>query len=146
MKKAIIIFIIFLIVGFGFSIGYYMYNTTAFETKTETEEARIDSKNIISELINNDLSNDTIETSSKNQKIIKNEIEPTKETNKEFYILKELEGVIAIYKVNENSEEILEEKTGIAIRYLPDEDINKIRKGIKAIGKEELNQILEDYE
>lgn len=145
MKKLIIIFSIFLVVGFGFSVGYYMYNSIEFEMKKEIEESKIDSENNNINSKNVELFNAAIETSSnKNKKLMQNEIENT--ISKQKYILKELDGLIAVYSINANDEEILEKKTGIAIRYLPDEDIKKIKNGIMANGEEELNEILEDYE
>lgn len=64
----------------------------------------------------------------------------------EHFILKEKEGFIAIYKIEANNKEILEELTGISIEYLTESDKIELRKGIRVYGKEELNSILEDYE
>ena len=63
----------------------------------------------------------------------------------EHYILRECDGVIAVYKI-ENNEEILEETTGISVEYLTQSDKEKIKEGIKVYGREELNSVLEDYE
>lgn len=64
----------------------------------------------------------------------------------EHYILKDKDGLIAIYKEETNGIENLEEITGISIEYLTENDKIKIQQGIKVYGKEELNSILEDYE
>lgn len=64
----------------------------------------------------------------------------------EHYILKEKDGLIAIYKEENEQIENLEEITGISIEYLEEIDKTKIKQGIKVYGKEELNRILEDYE
>ena len=64
----------------------------------------------------------------------------------EHYILKDLDGYIAIYNIDENGKEFLKEKTEITTQYLPKEDLNRIKQGIKAEGKEELNSKLEDFE
>lgn len=64
----------------------------------------------------------------------------------EHYILKEKDGVIAIYTLDENNKEKFKEKTSISTKYLTEDDLNEIKQGIKATGKEELNSILEDYE
>lgn len=64
----------------------------------------------------------------------------------EHFVLREKEGNIAIYKINSNNEEILSEVTEISTEYLTENDLAKLDQGIKAIGKEELNSILEDYE
>lgn len=65
---------------------------------------------------------------------------------KEHYILKEQDGVIAIYEEKENGEELLKEITGISTEYLTENDRMEIKKGIKVYGKENLNSKLEDYE
>lgn len=64
----------------------------------------------------------------------------------EHYTLKEKDGLIAIYKQENDGTENLEEITGIGIEYLEESDKTKIKQGIKVYGKEELNSILEDYE
>ncbi len=64
----------------------------------------------------------------------------------EHYVLKEHNGVIAIYTVNENGKETLKNDTEIQTQYLPEIDIENLRKGIYLIGKEALNSALEDYE
>ena len=64
----------------------------------------------------------------------------------EHYVLREKNGVIVVYKINESGEETLSETTGIATQYLTENDRMKIKEGIKVYGKEELNSALEDYE
>lgn len=88
-------------------------------------------------------SNWTIQEFSKDKVVLYKQLD---DICKEHYILRPLDNVIAVYRVNANDEEILEEKTGIAIQYLPQPDLLKLENGIKAVGKEQLNSILEDYE
>lgn len=64
----------------------------------------------------------------------------------EHYILRQKDGKIVIYKIDENGQEKLYETTEIAIDYLTDEDKENIKNGIKVNGKEELNQLIEDFE
>ena len=64
----------------------------------------------------------------------------------EHYVLKEKDGIIAVYKIGEDGEETLKEETGIAVEYLTEEDIQKLKLGIKVYGEENLNSIIEDYE
>lgn len=63
----------------------------------------------------------------------------------QHFILKEDNGKITVYKINENSEEVYE-KTEISLEYLSETDKIKIKDGIKVNGIEELNQLLEDFE
>lgn len=64
----------------------------------------------------------------------------------EHYVLKEKDGIIAIYKINGSGNEILLEETGISTEYLTQTDLIKIKQGIEVYGKENLNSIIEDYE
>ena len=64
----------------------------------------------------------------------------------EHYMLKELDGYIAIYTLDEQDNPTFKEMTAIVTAYLPEEDVQRLKEGIKLIGKEELNQALEDYE
>lgn len=64
----------------------------------------------------------------------------------EHYILREKDGLIAVYKQTPNGEETLIEMTGISTNYLTKNDKAKIEQGIELYGKEALNSALEDYE
>lgn len=64
----------------------------------------------------------------------------------EHYMVKEKNGTIAIYTVDENDKETLKEETKIATEYLPEEDLEKIKNGIRIYGQEALNSLIEDFE
>lgn len=64
----------------------------------------------------------------------------------EHYILRDVEGKVVVNLLNENGEEKEFEKTDISIEYLTDTDKIDIEKGLKVYGKENLSQIIEDYE
>ena len=64
----------------------------------------------------------------------------------EHYVLRDNDGIIAIYKINEDGKEELVDETEISTDYLTDTDLIEIKKGIKVVGLEELNKLLEDYE
>lgn len=64
----------------------------------------------------------------------------------EHYVLREKNGIIVVYRIQQDGEEVLEEETGISVEYLTETDLNKIRKGIQVYGKETLNSVIEDYE
>lgn len=59
-----------------------------------------------------------------------------------IYELKEYEGNIAIFKLNEN---LPYKITSISIKDLPEKDHNLLKKGIKVYSEKELNVLLEDY-
>lgn len=62
------------------------------------------------------------------------------------YILKEKDGYIGIYKLNNNGEEELVKLTSVLVQYLPETDMLNIKEGLKVYTKENLNKILEDFE
>lgn len=64
----------------------------------------------------------------------------------EHYKIGVAEGVINIYRKDENGEEELYEMTNISLEYLPEEEQGKLENGIEIIGEEELNSVLENLE
>lgn len=64
----------------------------------------------------------------------------------EHFVLRNDNGKITVYKINEKNEETVYEKTEIAVDYLTDTDKIEIENGIRVNGKEELNQLIEDFE
>ena len=64
----------------------------------------------------------------------------------EHYVLKENNGFIAIYRIENSGDLTLIEETEISTQYLPQVDIDKLKAGITLTGKEELNSYLEDFE
>ena len=64
----------------------------------------------------------------------------------EHYIIRDENEKVAIYRILENGTEELYENTEISTEYLPDADKDNMKTGIRANGKEELNQVLEDFE
>lgn len=64
----------------------------------------------------------------------------------EHYIIRESDGFISISCKNDSGEYIFKGLTDISVQYLPEEDLNKLQKGIEVVGKEALNKFLEDFE
>ncbi len=64
----------------------------------------------------------------------------------EHYMLRDNDGIIAIYEINDNGEESLLDETEIATEYLTESDLLNIKDGIEVNGIEELNKVLEDFE
>ena len=61
-------------------------------------------------------------------------------------MIKENNGYIAIYYLDEQGNETLKETTSIVMQYLPETDIERLKQGIHVVGDEQLNATLEDYE
>ena len=64
----------------------------------------------------------------------------------EHYVLREEDGIIVVYNIDENGKETLKEKTSVETRYLPQIDLIAMKNGIYIFGNEELYRALEDYE
>ena len=64
----------------------------------------------------------------------------------EHYLLKEEDGYITIYKLDENENPTFFNTTEISTEYLAEEDLEQIRNGIKVYTDKELNKTLEDFE
>ncbi|MBP3502670.1 MAG: BofC C-terminal domain-containing protein [Clostridia bacterium] len=64
----------------------------------------------------------------------------------EHYIVKDNDGYVTIYNENKDGEESFVRATDILTKYLPDEDKEILKQGIEVIGKQGLEQFLEDFE
>ena len=64
----------------------------------------------------------------------------------EHFKLKVEDGKVVVYIVNRDGTETLYEKTNISSEYLTETDLINMQDGLEIYGKEELNQIIEDFE
>lgn len=64
----------------------------------------------------------------------------------EHYVVRDTDGKVTIYQVTENGQEIEFEQTEISTEYLTETDKINMKNGIRVNGKEELNQLIEDFE
>lgn len=64
----------------------------------------------------------------------------------EHFKLKVEDGKVIIYTVNTDGTESVYEKTNISSEYLTETDLINMQDGLEIYGKEELNQIIEDFE
>lgn len=64
----------------------------------------------------------------------------------EHFIVKDEDGKVVIYRIKEDGEEELYEKTEISTEYVTQTDKIRMKDGVKVNGKEELNQFIEDFE
>ena len=78
-----------------------------------------------------------------------NEIKLYKQVDKicdSHYVVKQKDGVIAVFSKNDDGTETLKSQTDVSTKYLPKEDVDLLENGIEANSNEELEQILSDYE
>lgn len=119
---------------------YYQVCNHIIETRKNIEEAQV---NLTEEELNQKFSDWEI------QRFTPNEIVLYKEVNEfcnEHFLLKEENGYIAIYKLDKNENEQFLQTTEISTDYLAEEDLTKIRSGIKVYTQKELNKTIEDFE
>lgn len=64
----------------------------------------------------------------------------------EHFIVKDVDGVVTVFKIKEDNTEEEYQVTDIATEYLTDTDKIEMEKGISVNGKQNLNQLIEDYE
>lgn len=64
----------------------------------------------------------------------------------EHFLVKEKEGKVVVYRINQKGEEELYQTTEIATDYLTETDRITMQDGIRVNGTEELNQLMEDFE
>lgn len=64
----------------------------------------------------------------------------------EHYMIKDKEGQVTIYQILEDGTQKEIEVTGITTEYLPETDKINMKNGIQVNGKQELNQLIEDFE
>ena len=92
----------------------------------------------------NEFYNDwTVVSFAPNEIVLQKEVEGN---CNEHYALRERDGYVAIYSIDERGIETLKEMTQISTQFLPESDIEKLKEGIKVYGKENLNAAIEEYE
>jgi len=107
-------------------------------------------KNLPQDMVN--LSKTEIEEKYQDYKIesfASNEVVLTQEKQGncgEHYKVKDKEGQVTIYQLQEDGTEEEIEVTGITTEYLPETDKITMEKGILVNGKQNLNQLIEDFE
>lgn len=64
----------------------------------------------------------------------------------EHYIIRDVDGTVVVYNIDDEKNENLYAVTEILTKYLPKEDEEKLKQGICIVGKENLFNLLQDYE
>ena len=64
----------------------------------------------------------------------------------EHYMVRDVDGKVVIYEILEDGTEKEYEETDISTEYLTDTDKLNMQKGIRVNGKQNLNQLIEDFE
>lgn len=115
------------------------------ENKAENTNIVQNETEISSQYVTDDCVNEWEDYSKTVQEEIKETGQNLNDENKQ-YILRENDGFINVYYINEKGEEILYRVTDICTKYLGEEDVKELQEGINVVGIQELNQLLEDFE
>ena len=110
------------------------------ETRQSIEEADV---NMTEEELKQRFSNWEVQRFTPTEIVLYKEVD---EFCDEHYLLKEEDGYITIYKLDENENPTFFNTTEISTQYLAEEDLEQIRNGIKVYTDKELNKTLEDFE
>lgn len=84
-----------------------------------------------------------IESFEKDKVILKESVD---EWCEEHFVLRDKNGYVEVYKIQESGEETIYLKTNIPTQYLPATDKHALSKGLYIYGEEELKVILQDFE
>ena len=127
-------------------VGIEIFNVSKNkENKVENTNIVQNETEISSEYVTDDCVNEWEDYSKTVQEEIKETGQNLNDENKQ-YILRENDGFINVYYINEKGEEILYRVTDISTKYLGEEDVKELQEGINVVGIQELNQLLEDFE
>lgn len=122
---------------------YKTYYTKCNHYINEYKDVDINEVNLTREELQ-DINKDwKIEEFSSEQVILSKEVD---ESCEEHYKLKLVDGIVNVYIIDEQGNEIEYKSTGITEEYLTYEDILKLKEGILVNGQENLSSTIEDYE
>lgn len=147
-KVAISIITIFVFTIMAFSI--WNFNFRGNSTDENNDLNNIDNEitntvNISAEYVTDDCINEWVGYSE----IINEDIESASTDmvdGNTRYLIKDVDGYICIYYLDNLNDEILYKKTDISTEYLSYEDLDDLEIGIEVTGSQELNKLLEDFE
>jgi len=140
IKKVLLAISFIFILVIGIRIVYTKKNSEQDDANTIEEV-----KQISKEYVTDDCENEWSDYRESVQERIQEAGKVINDENR-IYLLKEEDNLIKVYYINEKQEEVLYKVTDISIEYLGEEDIKKLKEGIKVEGIQELNQLIEDFE
>ena len=142
-KKVLISVILIMIMIIGMRAFYT--NNQNKKNESDVENFVNNVEEISSEYVTDECSNEWRDYSLTVQEELKEASQNLNDENK-TYIVKAEDNYIKIYYLNNNNEEILYRVTDIAVQYLGENDVEELKQGIRVVGLQELNQLIEDFE
>ena len=147
-KKYLMWIISILVISFTLFIVYRIVNS---REETNISELKENSVNI-SEISNEqegEVTDECVNEWADYEQYLGEKIEEASSnlsSNDTHYILKDVDGYIQVFYLDQDGQEVLYKKTSIATDYLSQEDIDDLEIGIEVVGSEALNKMLEDFE
>ena len=142
-KKVLISAILIMIMIIGMRAFYT--NNQSKKNENDVENFVSQEEEISSEYVTDECSNEWGDYSLTVQEELKEASQNLNDENK-TYIVKAEDNYIKVYYINNKNEEILYRVTDISIQYLGQNDVEELKQGIKVVGLQELNQLIEDFE
>ena len=127
--------------------GIEIFNIAKRNTKEETNNNIVENETEVS--VSKYVKDDCLNEWEDYSKTVQNEIKETGSSlndENRHYILREKNGSINVYYINENGEEILYKVTDISTNYLGEDDVRELQKGVEVVGIQKVNELIEDYE
>jgi len=141
MKDKVLLGIILLLIFVTcIGIGFYLTKINEIHDNYTIGEVNIDNLKVTDECVEE--GKELIAVNS--GKIVKEE--QSDEAYNDHYVLREKDGKVVVYKLDEDDNEELYLDTEISSKYLPEVDKVSISNGIFVNGKEALNNLLQDFE
>ena len=144
MWKKVLISAIFIMISIIGMRAFYTNNQSK-KNENDVENFVSQEEEISSEYVTDECSNEWKDYSLTVQEELKEASQNLNDENK-TYIVKAEDNYIKVYYINNKNEEILYRVTDISIQYLGQNDVEELKQGIKVVGLQELNQLIENYE
>ena len=150
MNKKIAISIIIFFLGIFIGIGIWILNSNNYFVSENNNSNNIenDMNNIVN-ISNQDITDDCLNEWSDYTKTINENTQSASNSlvnENTRYLVKDVNGYINIYCLDNLNNEILYKETDISTEYLSVEDLDDLEIGIEVKGSKKLNQLLEDFE
>ena len=142
-KKVLISVILIMIIIIGMRAFYT--NNQSKKNESDVENFVNNVEEISSEYVTDECLNEWRDYSLTIQDELKEASQNLNDENR-TYIVKAEDNYIKIYYLNNNNEEILYRVTDIAVQYLGENDVEELKQGIRVVGLQKLNQLIEDFE
>ena len=145
-KISISLIVIFLGVLFGFVIWKIAFKNNALNNNSNNlDNETINNVNLSAGYVKDDCINEWDDYAKTIEEEIKTASAEIVDENTR-YLVKNVNGYIYIYYLDNSNEEKLYRKTEISTEYLSQQDLDDLDVGIEVIGSKELNQLIENYE